>query len=420
MNTLQEFVSTFFEAVAFMILWSRFNLYDKMNFQTVIKNFIISILIALVVVASHDIVGSYYGIGISYIFMTFIISFGYKKNIINIFVEICTNMILLMIIELIIMCPLKLFKFSPDSFSFSIIISVILCIVCTFIFIFWPKNKLEFINKINHIVVNYLVINLALYMIICRVLWQYDSKLLLNNSVIFICILVVIFILNLFLCHYVVKINEKNKAMEVNSRYIPIIKNMTEDIRQKQHEFKNHLNAMAGMVQVSEGEELKNNLLKYIKSVDCSTESIEKIAYIDNLILRAIIYSKFREAEIKGINFSYNVSNDLCKWKIEDYELSEILTNILNNAFEEVINNGNKVVILNIYRDNNINIIKVKNTVKYVDEINLKKIFKRGFSTKKGKNRGYGLYNTKKIVESNEGKIHLSLEDNYICFKILL
>ncbi|MCH3963668.1 MAG: GHKL domain-containing protein [Clostridium sp.] len=420
MEPLQEFISTFFELTAFMILWSKFNLRRKLNFSIFCKNFVIVVLISIVVVISNDMFGSYYSIAVNYLFMTFLSSFVYKKNIVKNFVQVCTSIMFLMIIELIVMYPLKLIGFDTDTFLFGIVANTFVWIFCIIIYYFIPNSKFEVISKIDYTIVNYILINLILYVIIYKVLWEYDSKLLLNNSVIFICILMIIFILNLFLCYHIVKINEKNKAMEVNSRYIPIIKSMTEDIRRKQHEFKNHLNAIGGLVQVSEGKELKYNLLKYIKSVNCSTEGIEKIAYIDNLILRAVIYSKSSEAEIRGIKFKYNVSNELNEWKVEDYELSEILANILNNAFEAVEDNSNRSVVLNIYKNFDKNVIELKNTVENIDEDNLKKVFKRGFSTKKGENRGYGLYNAKKIVESKEGKIQLSLEDNLICFVILL
>jgi two-component system, LytTR family, sensor histidine kinase AgrC len=149
-------------------------------------------------------------------------------------------------------------------------------------------------------------------------------------------------------------------------------------------------------------------------------QDIEKVAYIDNIILRFIIYIKLREAKTRRIKFSYNVSNELSDWKIQDYELSEVITNMLNNAFEAVMDKERKIVILDIYKDGEKNVIEVKNTIDSIDNSVLRNMFKRGFSTKKGKDRGYGLYNTKKIVESNEGRIQLSLEDNVICFRILL
>jgi two-component system, LytTR family, sensor histidine kinase AgrC len=417
---LQEFISTFFEATAFMILWSKFNFERNISRSIVVKNLIIVVLTSFVVLFTNEILGSYYSILVNYLFIVFIISLLYHKSLLKTLVQLCINTIFIIIIELIIIYPIKFLGFNFNKSSFGIVEGIILCILCMIVYFFMPNNIFKFIRKINYIVINYIVINLILYIIIYKVFWEYDKKLLLNNITIFTCILITIFILNLFLSHYIVKINEKNKAMEVNNKYIPIIKDVTEEIRQRQHEFKNHLNAISGMVQVLDGNELKDNLLKYIKSLNNFIQDIEKVAYIDNIILRSIIYIKLREAKTRRIKFSYNVSNELSDWKIQDYELSEVITNMLNNAFEAVMDKEHKIVILDIYKDGEKNVIEVKNTIDSIDNSVLRNMFKRGFSTKKGKDRGYGLYNTKKIVESNEGRIQLSLEDNVICFRILL
>jgi len=93
----------------------------------------------------------------------------------------------------------------------------------------------------------------------------------------------------------------------------------------------------------------------------------------------------------------------------------------LDNAFEVLINSTNeKVVILNIFSEENTNILEVRNSGITIDLDNIENIFERGFSTKKGKNRGYGLYNVKKIAEKNGGNVQLSFEENYTVFKILL
>jgi two-component system, LytTR family, sensor histidine kinase AgrC len=265
---LQEFISTFFEATAFMILWSKFNFERNISRSIVVKNLIIVVLTSFVVLFTNEILGSYYSILVNYLFIVFIISLLYHKSLLKTLVQLCINTIFIIIIELIIIYPIKFLGFNFNKSSFGIVEGIILCILCMIVYFFMPNNIFKFIRKINYIVINYIVINLILYIIIYKVFWEYDKKLLLNNITIFTCILITIFILNLFLSHYIVKINEKNKAMEVNNKYIPIIKDVTEEIRQRQHEFKNHLNAISGMVQVLDGNELKDNLLKIYKIIE--------------------------------------------------------------------------------------------------------------------------------------------------------
>jgi two-component system sensor histidine kinase AgrC len=114
------------------------------------------------------------------------------------------------------------------------------------------------------------------------------------------------------------------------------------------------------------------------------------------------------------------VANNSLENSLNDYEISDILNNLLDNAFEAVINSANdKVVILNILTEGNINILEVRNAGITLKPDNIENIFERGFSTKKGENRGYGLYNVKKIAEKNGSDVQLFFEDNYTVFKIL-
>ena len=142
--------------------------------------------------------------------------------------------------------------------------------------------------------------------------------------------------------------------------------------------------------------------------------------YIDNIIIKAIIYNKLCEADRLNIKFLFNVTNNSLENSLNDYEISDILNNLLDNAFQAVINSTNdKVVILNICIEESTNIVEVKNSGITIKPDNIQNIFERGFSTKKGENRGYGLYNIKKIAEKNGSDVQLFFEDNYTVFKIL-
>ena len=70
----------------------------------------------------------------------------------------------------------------------------------------------------------------------------------------------------------------------------------------------------------------------------------------------------------------------------------------------------------------NINEIKhiiIKNTVEDINIAELSSFLKRGFS-KKGKNRGYGLYNVKKIVGKYYGQVNIVLEDEWVVVNIII
>ncbi|MBZ9607569.1 GHKL domain-containing protein [Clostridium estertheticum] len=120
------------------------------------------------------------------------------------------------------------------------------------------------------------------------------------------------------------------------------------------------------------------------------------------------------------MKFLFNVANNTLENSLNDYEISDMLNNLLDNAFQAVINSTkDKVVILNICEEENANILEVRNSGITVKFDNIEKIFERGFSTKEGDNRGYVLYYIKEIAEKKGSDVQLFFEDNYTVFRIL-
>lgn len=237
----------------------------------------------------------------------------------------------------------------------------------------------------------------------------------------FIFTIITVFSVNILLYFYIIKVDQEKKQFKVQGKYSKILKNITEEIRERQHDFKNHLNAINGLVESTKEVELKCKLKEYIGTLNDSMIIIEDIVYIDSPIIRAIIYSKMSAAKNKNIKFLYSINNSFTVKNAKDYELSEILNNLIDNAFDAVESQkGEKLVSIKIYVEDESNIIEVINSGTTLKPENVKRIFVRGFSTKNGDNRGYGLYNVKKIVERNGGKVQLSLEGDLTIFKLLI
>lgn len=418
MEMIYSFVSTFIELSAFMILWCKFSLKRE---KVLLKNLAI-IFVSSFVVAITTFLPGYYNIVLGYGTVVCLISLFHNKSFIKSFIEFIITSVIIIILQLIAIYILKTFilKIHLKSFEFDSIVQASILLFSIIIYYVMPEKNIYSITAVDSKILYYIVINLIGYAIICKIIWEYNKEIILNNVIAFMAMIIIIFVLNLFLYYNIVKMDEEKKIIEIHNRYSPVIENITEEIRCKQHDFKNHLNTIQGIIEVAKEGELRENLKTYIKSLNNITKDIEDVFYIDNLIIRSIIYSKITDSQKSKMDFKYFVDNDLIQWKVKDYELSEILTNILNNAFEASSDSSDRVVSLSIFNEKDKNVIKIINSVNSVKLENVNEMFNRGFSTKEGQNRGYGLYNVKKIVESKGGKVQLSFQDNNICFKISL
>lgn len=415
MDTAKEFITTVIELSAFMLLWKKFKLKEE---KTFFKDIII-ILISSFVVAVTSNMKVYYNMIFSFSAYVYLVSYFYRKKFTAAFLEFCLFLTVIMILQLISMFTLNALSLNKylEPFLFNLCANFIVLIIAIVIYYLVP-DKIN-IARIDSRIVYYFIINLAIYIAAFKIIWNYDKNIILDNIVVIISIHAGLFVLNLILYYYIIKINEEKKAMLIQNTYNPIINNIIEEVKSKQHDFKNHLNTINGLVELTDEKEVKTCVKDYINSLNYSTKSMEDILYINNPILGAVIYNKLCKAENANIDFLYFVDNNLKELNINDYELSEVLNNLLDNAFEAVDNN-NREVILRITNEGDKNIIEIRNQGTTIKPENISKIFKRGFSTKEGKNRGYGLHNVKKIVEHIGGEIQLFFEGDYTIFKVLI
>ncbi|MGH4139870.1 sensor histidine kinase [Clostridium sp.] len=407
----------FIELIIFMLLWSNFSLKDENNW---FKNFLIILLeliIQIVIINVNNNIDTL----LRYISMIVIVKFMYKRPFINTTCEFIIILGIHKILQILLIGLANLVGFPyADKFIWDItfliieLIFIIIILRCNF------SEKTKRLLKLDSKVFYYFVINLGLYILFCEFVWGYNKNIILNNLLVYIFIILLMLSLNIFLYNYIVKISEDKKVLEIQNMYKPILFDIVEETRRKQHDFKNHLNTIDAIVEITSEKELKNELNKYIISLKHSNDIIEDIIYIDNIIIKAIIYNKLCEANRLNIKFTFNVTNNSLEKTLNDYEISNILNNLLDNAFQAVINGTkDKIVILNICEEENANIIEVKNSGTTIKPDDIENIFEKGFSTKEGDNRGYGLYNIKEIANKNGSDVQLSFEDNYTVFKML-
>jgi two-component system sensor histidine kinase AgrC len=402
-----------------MFLWCKFFIKEESDMlKNLLIIFIGSLLAACINITNINPISSY-------LIVILLIKFIYKRNLIRTSFEFAILLCFVMILQLVSIYVFEKStgKIYSGDFLIEICIGIGNSLLIT-IFHYFASYKKKHTDKIiESKAIYYFSINVGIYIVISKLIWVYDYNFILNNLEIYIICLMIIFLLQIYLYFHIVKITEEKKILEVQNGYIPIINNTIEELKRKQHDFKNQINTINGIIEVSDEKQIKSKLKEYMKVLIYSNKDTEGILYINNIIIKAILYNAISEAEKLNIKFIYKVSNTFSVHEIEDYELSDIINNLLNNAFEAVQMQENdtndKLVIINILNEDNKNVIEVKNNGIPIKAEDINKIFKRGFSTKNGECRGYGLYNVKKTVEHNNGEIQLFFQDEYTVFKVL-
>lgn len=410
-SAIWSFVLSYMELIGIFIIWSKFNYKSK-------KNIIKYILVSLSICTVNNILAYFefeYVFFINYCLIILFVSFIFKKKLKTTLLEFVIVIIITMVVQFIIFGFFTLASNFIDSSLIindelrGLIVNSIMLIMIIMIRRFIPYNKI-FISNISMQIIFFYLINAFIYIFIIKSIWESDNTIIEKNITKFVIILLIYIFVNIGFLKELVFLIEEKKNLEAYNRYSKLTVDLVNDVKSKQHDFKNHLSTIYGIVQVSDEEDSRGKIKAYIEELSESLLKEQNLISLDNKVLAGIIYSKLQRADELDINFTYSINSDINLIPVKDYELAEILFNLLDNAFEAVNKLEDKRwVQLVIDKEKENSIIHIKNSGATLKNINISEIFKKGFSTK-GSQRGFGLYNIKSIVDKYGGSIEIATQ----------
>jgi two-component system sensor histidine kinase AgrC len=203
--------------------------------------------------------------------------------------------------------------------------------------------------------------------------------------------------------------NELEQNRQLNE-YLKNIQEQYDDLRRFKHDFKNIILSMS--VDSSENaskdyEELYRELTQQREFTnDLDGKIISEYKKITNDPLRGLVIQKFFKAKSNGIKLNVEITDNYIQ--IDDGVLNvvRIVGILLDNAIEETSNGLNKNIDLAFVKNDDVLEISVENPLNH--GINIKTIFKKGYSTK-GENHGIGLANVSELVDK-DNNLYLDTE----------
>lgn len=390
-------------------------IYNIVSKRKSIRDYIVIVIISLL----FSTIGSNMNIWIFFINFMYglVLSLINKEKILDNQIKLFMAFISLAVAESILTIMYQFLKINITASNMIISQSIINTSVILIIYSFNKKMTINFIDIVKKNIKIFIMVILQCFMIFF--LFQYINTTTWLSSIekVLILLSILSFILvGIFLFVDIFRQFKKTEEDKLKSRYNEVLEEYFEKMRADSHEYKNHLNAIYGVLQVGDYDQIKDLVKGYIQNVSNEDHLIE-LSKINNQLIRALIYSKISYATSIGINFKYYIKSSLKDISISDSELVIIMSNILNNAIEASSESYDKYVELTLSKkDNKYNIV-VKNSVNNEDVINVLEMFNYGYSNK-GDERGIGLYNVKTIVYNNGGEILVDIDENIFTMEI--
>lgn len=210
----------------------------------------------------------------------------------------------------------------------------------------------------------------------------------------------------------------ENKIFQIQTKnQLEMYRSISENFdnqKRKTHEYKNQISCIESLLDKKQYSKLEEYVKKIYGSLNNEPDSINT----NNVIVNAILNSKYQEAEAKGIVFVFRV-NDLSELKIKDEDVVTILANLLNNAIEACETcETKKVIRFKFVKEDDMIIIAVKNTFNY------DVIYENGEikSTKTSSldEHGVGIKNVLKIIDKYDGSYVIEDKDKEFFFSIII
>ncbi len=196
---------------------------------------------------------------------------------------------------------------------------------------------------------------------------------------------------------------------------------LVDDIRVRQHGFKNHITAILSAHYTHNTYEKLVEVQDEYCNILLDENKYNNLLNAGDKVLVGFLYDKFREIEDEGIEVKYEINASVERCKIPHFYLIEILGILLDNALEAVKDKERNIIVFSLSEIDNEYLFSVRNISEYVTYDEIENWFYKGVSSK-GKNRGLGLYHVRCLCQELNCNIccrNIELEqENWIEFSL--
>ncbi|MBF4693353.1 sensor histidine kinase [Fusibacter ferrireducens] len=356
------------------------------------------------------------GIGVTY----FIFLWLYKQKWMDtLYLTIITSSLLALIQFIIIMVLRFWIDLNHAGFLVGMFAQLIFFMMA---YVVATKLRVDVIYRFvkdNNKIFKLMLMNLFTLIALSILYWKLESGNFLEKSIMMSSVITLVLALNLVFYKKGLENEFERKQLEVQAKYLKILEELIDEIRMIQHGFDNQIQGLNMALKLKGDQEPQSLIIEdFIQDLNQKNQTSQLIK-LENKILAGLLYSKKNEAKQRNIEFSICIQDPLIQTKLKDYEVIEVVGNLIDNAFEA--QSGSAKVRFELYKADGKSVICVKNSHPFLNHTMITECFKKGVSTK-GNGRGLRLHAISKIINYYQGEILVSNvpegEENYVVFEV--
>jgi two-component system sensor histidine kinase AgrC len=227
----------------------------------------------------------------------------------------------------------------------------------------------------------------------------------------FLFIVILILILYSGMYKNYMSLRESRKQLQSYEQYLPIIEDLIDQVRMRQHDYNNELQAISMLpISYTDYDSLAAALSNELDT-SCNDHVIKNsyLLRINMKLIAGFLFSKMNLAQEHNINLDIDVKNSTLTSKAAEFELLDVMSILVDNAFDATEDGGMIKVIID--SDGKTTTVETFNAGSQLTAEMRKNFFAKGYSTKPLKDgaysRGIGLYKLKQLTSKYHGEILL-------------
>ena len=209
-------------------------------------------------------------------------------------------------------------------------------------------------------------------------------------------------------------LRKEKTAVEAEQQYRGEMQSFLNVIRSQRHDYNFHVQTIAGLIRQGQIDEC----LRYVNALEEDSAIMNAVLPIKDPAISAMIHNFQILSAREGISLYIDIHYDLGQIATNVYETNKIISNLLQNAIDEVSTHEDKSygIHLTILKRGEFCVIRTSNKLKRVPgSEELGQIYQQGYTTKRGHD-GVGLSSVRTLLTRYHGTIYTQLEEDVIHF----
>lgn len=428
-NYFLSFITIVFCFIGFLVAYNKISKNKPKKLSK--KNTIILLVLSTIQYNVTLLVYSYMKIFISFSLIFIMLKVEFKENnkitliklVLIYLYELAIETILSFILILTGLSNIQIFdkKLLLVKNLFSILVILILMLV------FSIKSNIRFCKKLikyvikkkSSIIFKFLI---ALFIFVSLSIFSFVININQENYLITIMFLFITINCFYITINYYNKLNLEIEKQEILLEYILKYEKLLEKDSINRHELLNDLIILSSYKDKNSKEfssTLNGMIKEYCKINNNEYKNIKNIPSG----IKGIIYYKINDINHENIKLKFycskNIDKFICNYNNKKYlKICKSLGIFLDNAIESAKSSTEKLIIIDIYEEDDNLIFYIENSIS--GTVNIKKI-KRKYESTKGQGRGLGLYIVKNLLRNNNDiKYEQELKNNRFVTKLIL